>query len=205
MQLRPFGVIVVAAVLLGAVAAVAGGATKPPTVSATRNGVLGEIIVGNGGRTLYDTTMDRSGKVACTGSCVAHWTPLVIAPGLRPLAGTGVVASMLGSVERPDGRWQVTYRRHPLYLFSGDSRAGQVNGQGLGGDWHALTPSGVAVTASATGSSGPSAAMPAQTSGSTGSSGSSTGSGPPPGANVGMWCAANPKSCVNGVPVPGGQ
>ena len=203
MQLRPFRFVVAAVVMLGAAAAAAGGATKAPTVSAVRNSALGEIIVGTGGRTLYDTTMDRSGKVACTGSCVARWYPLVIAPSLRPLAGAGIVASMLGKVERPDGRWQVTYRMHPLYLFSGDARAGQVNGQGIGGDWHALTPAGVAVTASATGSSSPAATTPAQTSGS-GDSGSPMGSGPPPGANVGMWCAANPKSCVNGVPVPGG-
>jgi hypothetical protein len=30
------------------------------------------------------------------------------------------------------------------------------------------------------------------------------GSGSSTGVNVGMWCAANPKSCVNGVPVAGG-
>jgi predicted lipoprotein with Yx(FWY)xxD motif len=204
MQLRPFRFMALGVALLGAVAA-AGAATKAPTVSATRNGILGELIVVTGGRTLYDTTMDRSGKVACTGSCTARWPPLLISPRLHPLAGTGLAASMLGKVQRPDGHWQVTYHRHPLYLFSGDTRPGQVNGQGLGGDWHALTPSGAAVTASTTGSAGTAVTTPAPTSGSTGDSGATMGSGPPPGANAGMWCAANPKSCVNGVPVPGGQ
>ena len=115
------------------------------------------------------------------------------------------MASMLGTVKRPDGRWQVSYHGHPLYLFGGDARAGQVNGQGLAGRWHALTPSGTAVTGDVMSPTTPPATPTSTTGGSTGDSGSSTGSGPPPGANVGMWCAANPKSCVNGVPVPGGQ
>jgi predicted lipoprotein with Yx(FWY)xxD motif len=205
MKLRPVRCLIGVVVLLSASAAAAGGATKAPTVSAARNGMLGEIIVGTGGRTLYGTTMDRAGKVSCTGPCAARWLPLVIAPNLRPNAGSGVVVSMLGTVERPDGRRQVTYHGHPLYLFSGDSRAGQVNGEGLGGRWHALTPSGVIATPTAASATAPASTTPAA--GSAGGSETSTGSGsgPPPGANVGMWCAANPKSCVNGVPVSSGQ
>jgi predicted lipoprotein with Yx(FWY)xxD motif len=192
----------VSAVVLLGVPLTAGAATTAPTVSAARNSMLGEILVGAGGRTLYDTTADAAGKVACTGSCVARWRPLVVATHVRPLAGHGAIASLLGTVARPDGRRQVTYRGHPLYLFAGDARAGQVNGQGLSGEWHALSPSGAAVTATPTGSTGSAATTPTQTTGSTGDSGS-TSTGPPPGANVGMWCAANPSSCVNGVPVPG--
>ena len=203
MELHLGRLLVIAAVLLGAPFASAGAATTVPTVSAARNSMLGEILVGTGGRTLYDTTADAAGKVSCVGSCVTRWLPLVVAAHVRPLAGHGVVASLLGTVERPDGRRQVTYRRHPLYLFSGDASAGQVNGQGLRGQWHALSPSGAAVTASSSGSAGNPATTPTQTTGAAADSGStSTGSGPPPGANVGMWCAANPSSCVNGVPVP---
>jgi predicted lipoprotein with Yx(FWY)xxD motif len=203
MRQRLLSSLVIAASLLGVTLA-AGAATTAPTVSAARNSMLGEILVGAGGRTLYGTTADPSGKVACTGGCAARWLPLVVAAHIRPHAGRGVVAALLGTVERPDGRRQVTYRGHPLYLFSGDARAGQVNGQGLRGEWHVLSPSGAAVTASPSGSAGSAATTPTQTTGSTGDAGStSTGSGPPPGANVGMWCAANPSSCVNGVPVPG--
>lgn len=205
MRSRRLRFVVVAVMLSGLVVTVAGAATRAPTVSAVTNGVLGRIIVGTGGRTLYGTTLDRSGKVACTGSCTVRWLPLVVAPRLRAVAGSGVAASMLGKVERPDGRWQVTYHGHPLYLFSGDARAGQVNGQGLNGRWHALTPAGVAATASAMTPTAPAAPTETTTGGSTSGTGSSTSSGPPPGANVGMWCAANPKSCVNGVPVPSGQ
>jgi len=200
MQLR-FGVALACALALLAGAAAA--ATRGPAVSSVQNSVLGKILVGAGGRTLYDSTVEKRGTVVCIGSCTTHWLPLVSAEHLRPVAGAGVHVAMLGMVKRPDGRWQVTYRGHPLYLFSGDVRAGQVNGQGVAGQWHAVSPSGLAVMTSAQTAMPPTGTTAGA--GSSGDSGSSTGSGPPPGANVGMWCAANPKSCVNGVPVQSGQ
>jgi hypothetical protein len=66
------------------------------------------------------------------------------------VAGSGVQASLLGTVTRSDGSKQVTYGGHPLYMFSGDSAAGQVNGEGItsfGGTWYALDASGQPVKA----------------------------------------------------------
>src|SRR5512133_456796 len=43
---------------------------------------------------------------------------------------------------------QVTYRRHPLYYYAGDKRAGQTAGEGLtafGGRWYAVSAAGTAV------------------------------------------------------------
>jgi hypothetical protein len=37
---------------------------------------------------------------------------------------------------------QVTYGGYALYLYAGDSKAGQVNGQGTAGVWHAVATSG---------------------------------------------------------------
>jgi hypothetical protein len=58
---------------------------------------------------------------------------------------------------RSDGRAQVTYNGHPLYLFLGDQAAGDTNGQGstaFGGSWDVLTPAGDEVTAQASSSGG---------------------------------------------------
>ena len=46
--------------------------------------------------------------------------------------GEGVDEVLLGTVERTDGTQQTTYNELPLYYFSGDQSAGDVNGQGLG-------------------------------------------------------------------------
>jgi predicted lipoprotein with Yx(FWY)xxD motif len=203
MKLRPLRVLVATAALLGGASIGAAGAgTGAPTVSA-RSSPVGEIIVG-GGRTLYQTAAERKGVVACTGSCARRWPPFVLAAHAHPLAGPGVVASLLGTIERPDGRRQVTYHGLSLYFFSGDTRAGEVNGEGVGGPWHAVSPSGMAVTMTAAKSSAGATTTTTGSGSSTGAA-SSMSSGPPSGVNAGMWCAANPNSCVNGVPVPGGQ
>jgi predicted lipoprotein with Yx(FWY)xxD motif len=53
--------------------------------------------------------------------------------------------SLLGTSKRDDGKTQVTYGGHPLYLYIGDVKAGDMNGQGVsafGARWYAVTPSG---------------------------------------------------------------
>ena len=59
--------------------------------------------------------------------------------------GDGVDASLLGTVAHPGAGTQVTYNGWPLYLFSGDSDPGDTNGQGQGGVWFVLDPTGNAI------------------------------------------------------------
>lgn len=123
---------------LGVASASSSAGTKVATASST----LGRILVDGHGRTLYLFARDRNGKSACSGSCATYWPPL-IASG-KPIAVRGAKASLLGTTRRSDGRRQVTYRRHPLYKYVGDSK-GQTNGQGLnlsGGEWWVLSPAG---------------------------------------------------------------
>jgi predicted lipoprotein with Yx(FWY)xxD motif len=194
MEFRPLRLLVALVTLsVFATVGVARAGSSAGAVFRSQNSALGEIIVSAGGRTLYHDSFEQRNRIGCTGSCAVKWPPLVISGYAKPIAGPGVTASLLGTVRRPDGRRQVTYRGMPLYLFSGDTKAREVNGQGAGGIWHAITPSGMVV------------ATPTSTSSNT-STGtvSTTGSGSSTGVNAGMWCAANPKSCVNGVPVSGG-
>jgi predicted lipoprotein with Yx(FWY)xxD motif len=210
MELGPRRVLVtMSAFVAAAGVAVAAAGTNAATVFSTRNSALGKILVSAGGRTLYRSSSEKRDRIECIGSCAVTWPPLVISARAKPIAGPGITGSLLGTVKRPDGRLQVTYGGLPLYLYSGDTKAGEVNGQGVGGIWHAITPSGTAVTKAAASSTRPSTGNtsnpnPSSGSGSTTGSGSSMGSGSSAGANPGMWCAANPKSCVNGVPITGG-
>ena len=61
-----------------------------------------------------------------------------------PSAGPGVTGR-LGTIKRSDGTTQVTYNRHPLYTYAGDTAPGQAFGNNLnlnGGLWHEVTVSG---------------------------------------------------------------
>jgi len=121
--------------------------SKSPTGGAAsvaaRGGSLGTILVDSQGRTLYLFEKDKNGRSACSGACAQTWPPLTASGA--PKAGSGLTASLLGTTRRSDGSMQITYHGHPLYRYSGDSSAGQTNGQGskaFGAEWYVLAPSG---------------------------------------------------------------
>lgn len=124
-----------------------GGSSAPATsgaatVSTASVGSVGTVLVDSRGFTLYYLKSEPSGSITCTGSCATNWPPLVLPSGTTtPTAGTGVKAGDLGTIMRPDGGTQVTYKGKALYLFVGDTSAGQANGQGTA-DFYAMTPSG---------------------------------------------------------------
>ena len=118
------------------------GQSGPATVS-TASTKLGSILVDGTGRTLYLFKKDQPDQSACSGSCASAWPPNQSSD--TPKAGSGVQASLLGTIKRGDGATQVTYNHHPLYHYSGDSQAGQQNGQGLtafGAQWFVVAPGG---------------------------------------------------------------
>ena len=114
---------------------------------------LGKILVDSQGRTLYLFRRDSGTKSACTGACAIEWPPLR-ATG-KPTVGGGATASILASSARSDGKPQVTYNGHPLYLFSGDQKPSDTNGEGVnafGGLWYALSSAGNQIVRSASNS-----------------------------------------------------
>ncbi len=139
----------------------------------TASNSLGTILVDSQGMTLYHLSGEQNGKFICTSSaCVGVWHPL-IAPSSGAPSGEGVA---LGTVKRPEGTVQVTYKGTPLYTFTGDQQSGETKGQGIKdvGTWSVVTTSssGSAPAAAST-SSAP--AAPAPNTG--GSSESSSGGG----------------------------
>jgi predicted lipoprotein with Yx(FWY)xxD motif len=127
------------------IAGFAGASTLATSVGATQS-KFGSVLVDGHGRSLYLFERDRNGKSNCYGGCAGEWPPL-IASG-KPHAKPGVKAALLRRTKRHDGRWQVTYRGHPLYTFAGDTSKGQTNGEGLddfGGRWYLVSPAGAKV------------------------------------------------------------
>lgn len=122
-------------------------ASAAQTVSSVSDPRLGAHLAGDGGRTLYVLTSDGAGTSTCSASCAASWPPFTLAPGGTAVPGSGVTGK-IAQITRADGGVQVTYMDAPLYYYSGDAKAGDVNGQGIGGVWF------VAATAGGPGASG---------------------------------------------------
>jgi predicted lipoprotein with Yx(FWY)xxD motif len=114
------------------------GGSGPKRVAKTRSVKGRTLLTTTSGRTLYSLSVGKHGKFVCTGEsgCTGIWHPLTVAAGVTP---RGPVK--LGTVSRPEGTVQVTYRGLPLYTFASDKKAGQVKGEGLKdiGVWHAAT------------------------------------------------------------------
>lgn len=127
-----------------------GTTTESASGSATiavRNSSLGRILVDGRGMTLYLFEKDTGTTSTCNGSCAHFWPPLTT-KGM-PKADTGTMAAKLGTTQRTDGTTQVTYDGHPLYYYRGDTKPGDVTGQGLdafGALWYVLAPGGMAIT-----------------------------------------------------------
>ncbi len=136
-RLHPIRIAVLAALalaLVGATGAYAKQASKV-VVKESENAALGStVLTTTKGRTLYSLSVETHGKFICTGSCLASWKPLLVPKGVKP---KGPVK--LGTVNRPDGKTQVTFKGRPLYSFKGDVKPGEANGEGLKdvGTWHA--------------------------------------------------------------------
>jgi predicted lipoprotein with Yx(FWY)xxD motif len=135
-------------VALGLVALVGAGVAVAAvrvatTVKAAQNTTLNtKVLVNQTGRTLYHLTSEKGKKFVCTGSCATIWPPLTVPKGAKPVAGSGITKSKLATIKRPDGRIQVTYAGLTLYRYSGDSKAGQTNGEGIQNIWYAISPTG---------------------------------------------------------------
>jgi predicted lipoprotein with Yx(FWY)xxD motif len=125
------------------------------TIGAANEGELGTILVDSKGRTLYLFRSDSGSKSTCLGACAGTWPPLR-ATG-KPTVSGRATAARVGTTTRSDGKQQVTYNGHPLYLYAGDEKAGDTRGQGLtdfGASWYVLTPAGQQVSGQASRSYG---------------------------------------------------
>jgi predicted lipoprotein with Yx(FWY)xxD motif len=95
------------------------------------------ILVTSTGMTLYSLSVEKKGKFVCTKSaeCLVIWHPLLVPKG-KTVKGP----VKLGTVKRPEGGSQVTYRGRPLYTFVEDKKPGDAKGEGLKdvGTWHSV-------------------------------------------------------------------
>ncbi|MFJ5553384.1 SCO0930 family lipoprotein [Streptomyces sp. NPDC093225] len=115
--------------------------TPLPALSTLQDQELGRILRDGKGRTLYRFTKDTAWpmKSNCLGACLEKWKP---AKPVDAKDVEGVDPKLLSVYTRPDGTEQLAVACWPLYWFTGDAAPGDVNGQGVGGTWFAVTPQG---------------------------------------------------------------
>ncbi|MEU8530479.1 hypothetical protein AB0C77_33560 [Streptomyces sp. NPDC048629] len=120
---------------------------RGPTATARATSVkvaaspLGPILVDDSGRTLYGFTKDKPGAgTACDADCIAVWPALTSSRDVT--AGDGANASLLKETKLGEGAEQAVYGDWPLYYYVGDATPGDVNGQGLDGEWFVIAADG---------------------------------------------------------------
>ena len=112
---------IILAVALALLAGVAALLTAPVaeaegTKIVVRDSQFGKIVWGPKRQAVYIFERDGRNRSRCYGECAKAWPP-VYTKG-RPVAGSGVKASLLGTIRRRDGRRQVTYAGKPLYYYA---------------------------------------------------------------------------------------
>jgi predicted lipoprotein with Yx(FWY)xxD motif len=125
----------------GSTAAAPASSTAPsaPATVAAGTGKLGKFLTDGQGLTLYLFAADTTSTSTCSAACVDMWAPFTTTAA--PLAGPGVIASLLATSPRPDGSAQVTYHGHPLYYYIGDTSPGNTTGQAVnsfGAPWYVV-------------------------------------------------------------------
>jgi predicted lipoprotein with Yx(FWY)xxD motif len=116
---------------------------------------LGRTLIDSKGRTLYLFKKDPATTSTCAGACASDWPPL--RTNSKPTAGRGLNPALVATTGRSDGAPQVTYNGHPLYLYEGDEKPGDTDGQGVtafGAPWYALAPAGNQVSVRPSNSTG---------------------------------------------------
>ncbi len=133
-----------------------GGGSPADTVSLASVSGVGKVLVNGHGFALYSPVQEKGGVIRCTGSCTSIWVPLTTKG--TPSAPAGL---QLGTVMRPDGKTQVTFKGKPLYLFAEDSSPKSVSGNGVSDNfgsksftWHVASPGTTSAASSGGGRSG---------------------------------------------------
>lgn len=88
---------------------------------------LGKYLTDFKGMTLYTYDSDTANTSNCTGSCLTDW------PVYEATASATSVPANVSTITRADGTKQFTYNKMPLYYYTGDTKAGDINGDGVGG------------------------------------------------------------------------
>lgn len=91
----------------------------------------GGVMMSKEGRALYTFDKDSAGHSNCNGGCAAVWPPFAV-------TNAAMAGGKFTAIKRDDGTQQWAYEGKPLYLYSGDTSPGDMNGDNKNGVWHLI-------------------------------------------------------------------
>lgn len=163
--------IVLTLICASAIAACGAASTTPGSGSGTSTGptistgttTLGTVLTDEHGLTLYYFLPEKGGTTtACDATCLSAWPPVVSSGTPNSSSGVTGTLGVVSITYNGANVNEVTYNGWPLHTYSGDSAAGQANGQNVEQTWFAAEPATTADETGATQASG-SAPPPAAT------------------------------------------
>lgn len=113
-----------------------------PLLKVAKDAKLGNILTDREGKVVYLFTRDERGKSSYTGT---SWVPLTG----KFSAGDGLTAALIGESIRADGTKAVSYNGWPLHYYTRDEKAGDTNGEAVGGVWFAISADGAPIQTNA--------------------------------------------------------
>jgi predicted lipoprotein with Yx(FWY)xxD motif len=109
------------------------------TLAVASSDELGDFLTDPSGLTLYTFKNDTAGVSNCSGDCATAWPPYMVPEGARLAVATGMEGEV-ATIEREEGKFQVTYNGMPLYYWKDDKAPGDATGQGVGDVWFVAAP-----------------------------------------------------------------
>ena len=103
---------------------------------------FGQMLFDATGQAIYLFDVETSSQPQCYDACAEAWPPVLTAGD--PVAGQGVVSSLLATTQRADGTMQVSYNDHPLYFYAHEGKR-EVKCHDIflnGGNWYVVQPGG---------------------------------------------------------------
>jgi len=110
---------------------------SPYTIQLQAKEGTGGYLVDSKGMSLYYFKKDMPSISACINECLKKW-PVFYTEKIavqKPLKKKD-----FGVITRDDGKMQTTYKGWRLYYFFKDTKAGDMNGEGINKVWYVIYP-----------------------------------------------------------------
>ena len=117
------------------------GGNGTVTFQVAQSAELGGYVVDGEGFTLYRFNPDTPdpSRSTCNDGCAVAWPPVLASHKVQYV---GLQRKNIDSLHREDGSVQMSIGKWPVYRFAKDTAPGQINGQGVDGNWFAVAPDG---------------------------------------------------------------